>query len=159
MSLENALLGAYAAGCRLAFASCAVPAAPEGLRVLECAKTGTALHAALGASLAGARALAVLGGGAQLPESSVTGGVAVLMPGAGEAYASLREAFAASEAGDRPVALDPERDYAAQAETPEPRKYRKEPERFVLGSSREEMCAGCGMCAAVCKCGAIRERA
>ena len=35
MSLENALLGAYAAGCRLAFAACAVPAAPEGLRVLE----------------------------------------------------------------------------------------------------------------------------
>ena len=117
--------------------------APEGLRVLECAKTGTALHAALGASLAGARALAVLAEPAQLPESSVAGGVAVLMPGAGEAYASLREAFAASEAGDRPVALDPERDYAAQAETPEPRKYRKEPERFVLGSSREEMCAGC----------------
>ena len=143
MSLENALLGAYAAGCRLAFASCAVPAAPEGLRVLECAKAGTALHAALGASLAGARALAVLAEPAQLPESSVAGGVAVLMPGAGEAYASLRAAFAASEAGDRPVALDPERDYAAQAETPEPRKYRKEPERFVLGSSREEMCAGC----------------
>lgn len=143
MSLENALLGAYAAGCRLAFAACAVPAAPEGLRVLECAKTGTALHAALGASLAGARALAVLAEPAQLPESSVAGGVAVLMPGAGEAYASLRAAFAASEAGDRPVALDPERDYAAQAETPEPRKYRKEPERFVLGSSREEMCAGC----------------
>lgn len=143
MSLETALKSAYAAGCRLAFASDTEFSAPEGLRVLKCAEAHTAVYAALGASLAGARALVALGAAAELPASRVTGGVAVLMPGAGESFASLREAFAASEAGDRIVALDPEADYAAEPDAPEARKYRKQPERFVADCAREEMCPGC----------------
>lgn len=143
MSLETALKSAYAAGCRLAFASGTELSAPEGLRVLRCAEAHTAVYAALGASLAGARALVALGAAAELPASRVTGGVAVLMPGAGESFASLREAFAASEAGDRIVTLDPKADHAAEPDAPEARKYRKQPERFVTDCAREEMCPGC----------------
>ena len=100
MSWENAVTSAYAAGCRLVFASGTEFSAPEGMRVFACEGAQTAVYAALGASLSGARALAVLGAGDELPDSRVTGGVAVLMPGAGEEHPSLRAAFAASEHED-----------------------------------------------------------
>ena len=143
MSLEKAVSSAYAAGCRLVFASGAELAAPEDMRVFRCADAHTAVYAALGASLAGRRALVALGEAVELPDSRVTGGVAVLMPGAGESFASLREAFAASESGDAVVALAPDADYAAEADSPEAGRYHKQPERFVAESAREEMCPGC----------------
>lgn len=143
MTLEKAVSSAYAAGCRLVFASGVELSAPEDMRVLGCTDAGTAVYAALGASLAGARALVALGAAAKLPVSRVTGGVAVLMPGAGGSFASLSEAFAASESADAVVALAPDADYAAGTDSPQARKYRKQPERFVLESAREEMCPGC----------------
>ena len=143
MSLEKAVSSAYAAGCRLVFASGAELAAPEDMRVFRCSDAHTAVYAALGASLAGRRALVALGEAVELPDSRVTGGVAVLMPGAGGDFASLREAFAASESGDALVALAPDADYAAEADSPEAGKYRKQPERFVADCAREEMCPGC----------------
>ena len=143
MSWENAVTSAYAAGCRLVFASGTEFSAPEGMRVFACEGAQTAVYAALGASLSGARALAVLGAGDELPDSRVTGGVAVLMPGAGEEHPSLRAAFAASEHEDRIVALDPGAAYTAETDVPEARKYRKQPERFAAECTREEMCPGC----------------
>lgn len=143
MSWENAVTSAYAAGCRLAFASGTEFSAPEGMRVFACEGAQTAVYAALGASLSGARALAVLGAGDELPDSRVTGGVAVLMPGAGEEHPSLRAAFAASEHEDRIVALDPGAAHTAETDVPEARKYRKQPERFAAECTREEMCPGC----------------
>ena len=139
MSWENAVTSAYAAGCRLVFASGTEFSAPEGMRVFACEGAQTAVYAALGASLSGARALAVLGAGDELPDSRVTGGVAVLMPGAGEEHPSLRAAFAASEHEDRIVALDPGAAYTAETDVPEARKYRKQPERFAAECTREEM--------------------
>ena len=97
MSLEKAVSSAYAAGCRLVFASGSELAAPEDMRVFRCADAHTAVYAALGASLAGRRVLVALGEAVELPDSRVTGGVAVLMPGAGGDFAGLREAFAASK--------------------------------------------------------------
>ncbi|MFR5782340.1 MAG: hypothetical protein ACLUEK_11125, partial [Oscillospiraceae bacterium] len=88
MSLEKAVSSAYAAGCRLVFASGAELAAPEDMRVFRCSDAHTAVYAALGASLAGRRALVALGEAVELPDSRVTGGVAVLMPGAGGDFAS-----------------------------------------------------------------------
>ena len=131
MSLEKAVSSAYAAGCRLVFASGAELAAPEDMRVFRCADAHTAVYAALGASLAGRRALVALGEAVELPDSRVTGGVAVLMPGAGGDFAGLREAFAASESGDALVALAPDADYAAEGsedgEPPRPRRrFRRE---------------------------------
>ena len=143
MSWENAVTSAYAAGCRLVFASGTEFSAPEGMRVFACEGAQTAVYAALGASLSGARALAVLGAGDELPDSRVTGGVAVLMPGAGEEHPSLRAAFAASEHEDRIVALDPGAAHTAETDVPEARKYRKQPERFAAECTREEMCPGC----------------
>lgn len=102
-----------------------------------------AVYAALGASLAGARALAVLDKYAEIPDSRVTGGVVVAMPGAGEGYPSLAAAFAASEREDRAVTVPLESEYAAEAASYRPPKYRKQPERFVQGCGREEMCPGC----------------
>lgn len=143
MSLEKAVSSAYAAGCRLVFTSGAELAAPEDMRVFRCVDAHTAVYAALGASLAGRRALVALGEAVELPDSRVTGGVAVLMPGAGGDFASLREAFAASESGDTLVALAPDADYAAGADSPEMGRYHKQPERFVADCAREEMCPGC----------------
>ena len=80
MSLEKAVSSAYAAGCRLVFASGVELAATEDMRVFRCADAHTAVYAALGASLAGRRALVALGEAVELPDSRVTGGVAVLMP-------------------------------------------------------------------------------
>ena len=68
MSLEKAVSSAYAAGCRLAFASGAELAAPEDMRVFRCADAHTAVYAALGASLAGRRALVALGEAVELPD-------------------------------------------------------------------------------------------
>lgn len=102
-----------------------------------------AVYAALGASLAGARALAVLDNYAEVPDSRVTGGVAVAMPGAGEGYPSLAAAFAASEREDRPVAIPLGAEYAAEQAGYLPPKYRKQPERFVQPCAREVMCPGC----------------
>lgn len=143
MTFEKAVSSAYAAGCRLVFASGVELSTPEDMRVFGCADAGTAVYAALGASLAGRRVLAALSGASELPASHVTGGVAVLMPGAGGNFASLREAFAASESGDAVVALAPDADYSAEADSPETGKYHKQPERFVRESAREEMCPGC----------------
>lgn len=130
-------------GCRLVFASGVELAATEDMRVFRCADAHTAVYAALGASLAGRRALVALGEAVELPDSRVTGGVAVLMPGAGGDFAGLREAFAASESGDTLVALAPDADYATEADSPETGRYHKQPERFVAESAREEMCPGC----------------
>lgn len=102
-----------------------------------------AVYAALGASLAGARALAVLDKYAEFPDSRVTGGVVVAMPGAGEGYPSLAAAFAASEREDRPVAIPLGAEYAAEQAGYLPPKYRKQPERFVQPCAREVMCPGC----------------
>ena len=102
-----------------------------------------AVFAALGASLAGARALAVLDKYAEFPDSRVTGGVVVAMPGAGEGYPSLAAAFAASEREDRPVAIPLGAEYAAEQAGYLPPKYRKQPERFVQPCAREVMCPGC----------------
>ena len=102
-----------------------------------------AVFAALGASLAGARALAVLDNYAEVPDSRVTGGVVVAMPGAGEGYPSLAAAFAASEREDRPVAIPLGAVYAAEQAGYLPPKYRKQPERFVQPCAREVMCPGC----------------
>lgn len=102
-----------------------------------------AVYAALGASLAGARALAVLDNYAEFPDSRVTGGVVVAMPGAGEGYPSLAAAFAASEREDRPVAIPLGAEYAAEQAGYLPPKYRKQPERFVQPCAREVMCPGC----------------
>lgn len=102
-----------------------------------------AVYAALGASLAGARALAVLDKYAEVPDIRVTGGVAVAMPGAGEGYPSLAAAFAASEREDRVVAIPLGAEYAAESAEYRPPKYRKQPERFVQGCVREELCPGC----------------
>lgn len=102
-----------------------------------------AVYAALGASLAGARALAVLDKYAEIPDSRVTGGVVVAMPGAGEGYPSLAAAFAASEREDRAVTVPLGAGYAAEAASYRAPKYRKQPERFVQGCGREEMCPGC----------------
>ena len=102
-----------------------------------------AVYAALGASLAGARALAVLDKYAEFPGSRVTGGVVVAMPGAGEGYPSLAAAFAASEREDRPVAIPLGAEYAAEQAGYLPPKYRKQPERFVQPCAREVMCPGC----------------
>ena len=143
MSLEKAVSSAYAAGCRLVFASGAELAAPEDMRVFRCADAHTAVYAALGASLAGRRVLVALGEAVELPTSRVTGGVAVLMPGAGGNFAGLREVFTASESSDAAVALAPDADYAAEADSPEAGRYHKQPERFVQESAREEMCPGC----------------
>lgn len=111
--------------------------------MLRCSDAHTAVYAALGASLAGRRALVALGEAVELPDSRVTGGVAVLMPGAGGNFASLREVFAASESSDAAVALAPDADYAAEADSPEAGRYHKQPERFVADCAREEMCPGC----------------
>lgn len=102
-----------------------------------------AVFAALGASLAGARALAVLDKYAEVPDSRVTGGLVVAMPGAGEGYPSLAAAFAASEREDRPVAIPLGAEYAAEQAGYLPPKYRKQPERFVQPCAREVMCPGC----------------
>lgn len=102
-----------------------------------------AVYAALGASLAGARALAILDNYAEFPDSRVTGGVVVAMPGAGEGYPSLAAAFAASEREDRPVAIPLGAEYAAEQAGYLPPKYRKQPERFVQPCAREVMCPGC----------------
>ena len=102
-----------------------------------------AVYAALGASLAGARALAVLDKYAEFPDSRVTGGLVVAMPGAGEGYPSLAAAFAASEREDRPVAIPLGAEYAAEQAGYLPPKYRKQPERFVQPCAREVMCPGC----------------
>ena len=102
-----------------------------------------AVYAALGASLAGARALAVLDNYAEVPGSRVTGGLVVAMPGAGEGYPSLAAAFAASEREDRPVAIPLGAEYAAEQAVYLPPKYRKQPERFVQPCAREVMCPGC----------------
>lgn len=102
-----------------------------------------AVYAALGASLAGARALAVLDKYAEIPDSRVTGGLVVAMPGAGEGYPSLAAAFAASEREDRAVTVPLGAGYAAEAAEYRPPKYRKQPERFVQGCGREELCPGC----------------
>lgn len=143
MNYSPALESAAAAGCRLAFSAAGETHAPEGLRVLACGGADTAIYAALGASLAGARAAVLLDGPAEPPDSRVTGGVALLMPGAAERYPSLRAAFAASEREDRIVCLDPAAAFAAEPETPEPGRYRKAPERFVRPAPRGEMCPGC----------------
>lgn len=143
MKPSPALESALAAGCRLAFVQGGSAAAPEGLRALACADAETAIYAALGASLAGARAAALLAAPEQPPESRVTGGVALLMPGAGETCPSLAAAFAASEREDRPVVLDSRAGYAAEPGAPEAKKYRKAPERFAIPATREEMCPGC----------------
>ena len=143
MSLEKAVSSAYAAGCRLVFSSGVELAATEDMRVFRCADAHTAVYAALGASLAGRRALVALGEAVELSDSRVTGGVAVLMPGASGDFAGLREAFAASESGDAVVALAPDADYAAEADSPEAGRYHKQPERFVADCAREEMCPGC----------------
>ena len=73
MSLEKAVSSAYAAGCRLVFASGVELAATEDMRVFRCADAHTAVYAALGASLAGRRALVALGEAVELPDSRVTG--------------------------------------------------------------------------------------
>lgn len=141
MSLEKAVSSAYAAGCRLVFASGAELAAPEDMRVFRCSDAHTAVYAALGASLAGRRALVALGEAVELPDSRVTGGVAVLMPGAGGDFASLREAFAASESGDALVALAPDADYAAEADSPEAGKYRRPAPSASSQTARGRRCA------------------
>lgn len=117
---------ASAAGCGLVFSG-----------------SGDAVFAALGASLAGRRALALPGSPVPLPDSRVGGGVVIALPGEGEAYPSLRAAFEASEQGDRPVAVPLEAGFAAETADFQPAKYRKQPERFVPGCERASMCPGC----------------
>lgn len=104
----------------------------------------TAMYAALGASLAGARALLTAAdAGFEPAVSRVTGGVVVVKPEPAEHFASLDAAFEASEREDRVVTLGPETAMAGPAEQGELPKYRKQPERFTLPCERETMCAGC----------------
>lgn len=104
----------------------------------------TAMYAALGASLAGARVLLTTDDAGFVPAASrVTGGVAVAKPEPAEHFASLYAAFETSEREDRVVTLERETAMAGSAEQGELPKYRKQPERFALPCERETMCAGC----------------
>lgn len=135
---------AYSAGCRLVFTEKSGVAVPEGMLAVKCGGPKSAVHAALGASLAGSRALALLDEvTAKLPESRVNGGAIIAMPGTGEAFPSLAAAFRASEAADRPVVLDSAAVAMSEEDAAVSIKYRKQPERFVGPCERETLCPGC----------------